>query len=166
MWTILSSRVNRCAVLAVALLSVTAAKADPPRPALVRKIEPARTVDNSALSRSVELRSATLIPLDEALRQLVGEAFLKTASAPLAVDVRTVEPLNPAARTSWPVVVLNGQPIEHTQMDPKEANRLVAFLPDRSRVRPRMRVEVYWVGNEALTRTREPIAVRVAEPIN
>lgn len=166
MWTTSSSRGSRSAVLAVALLAAGGAAADEPRPALTRIVRKPKTVDNAALRRPVELRSATLVALDPALTKLAGEAFVTSAAAPAAVDVRTAEPIDITPRTSWPVVLLDGRPVEHTRLDPAQLDRLVAFLPDRSRLGRDTRVEVYWVGNEERTRTRRPLILRVEAPIN
>lgn len=105
----------------------------------------------------VELRAVRVLRPDSALRRLAGGQFVTQAPDALVIEVRTARALDPTARTSWPVIVLNGQPIASTVGSADSLTILYGFLADRSRIRDRNVVEVYWVGNEQLTRTRQPL---------
>lgn len=105
----------------------------------------------------VVLDSVTVRPLDERLGRLAGPELREEATAPVVLVVHLAGPLDLTPRTSWPVVVLNGRPIENSRIAPSDPRILLGFLPDRERIREQNRVEVYWVGNERLTRTPEPV---------
>lgn len=112
----------------------------------------------------VALSGVEVRPLDDALSELAGEAFLEKASDPLAIVVLTEAPLDPTPRTSWPVIVLNDMVLDNSRMVLEgEALALVAFLPDAELIKVRNTVEVYWVGNEELTRTKEPLVFTAEE---
>jgi hypothetical protein len=173
MWTISSSHADGAAVrplraLPLALLTASALAWPlaaqvaqlPPDAPRVRVVHPVPVLPpqiGDEWLQPVELRSVRALPLDSALRPVVGEPFASAATDPVVIEVRTARPLDPTPRTSWPVVVLNGEPIVHSVVSPDSLAILYGFLPDRSRIRERNVVEVYWVGNEALTRTRQPL---------
>jgi hypothetical protein len=166
MSTTSSSRASRAAACALpALLLAAAAAAEAPRPTLARVRPTPAAAETRAPRKPVELRAATLLrrPAPDVVR-LAGPAFFERAPGAVVVEVRTAEPLDVAPRTSWPVVVLDGRPVEHTRLDPEQPDRLLAFVPRGTELGRDTRVEVYWVGNEALTRTRKPLTLREAEP--
>lgn len=102
---------------------------------------------------SVRLR---LISSDTMLRRLAGSAIL-SATAPVAIDVTTAQPLGNVARTASPEIFVDGTPVGDTW--PLPPNRLVAFLRDRQQLRVGSAITVAWLGNEEQTRTRRPIVL-------
>lgn len=111
----------------------------------------------------VELRavSARGVRGDTALMRLAGPAFLERATDPIAIDVRTERPLGELARDAAPLVYLNGERIDQTRV--AGTDRLIAFLPDRTRIRSENRVAVAWIGSAQATMTREPLTLLAAE---
>lgn len=128
---------------------------DSPRPArpVVKPTRP--SVVQDVRSPSVELRSVTVRRPSANQRKLAGENFLRTATEPLVIEVRTMRPLGNLTRTSSPVIVLNGKQLSETI--PVAADRLVAFLPDRKMIRRTNTVVVEWLGDERLTRSKRPL---------
>ena len=106
----------------------------------------------------VELLSVSvrrLAAADETLRQRAGPSFLAEARDPLVIEVVTARDLGNLARTSSPEIYLNGKRVGDTWA--LDQTRLVAFLPDRSRIKPRNSITVAWLGNEQATRTRHAL---------
>lgn len=172
MWTISSSRgstrlgantakwatcaIALCAAFPAALRAQDVRVApDAPR---VRVTDPVRPLAGpQEWKQPVELTSVFARSLDSTLVRLAGEDFVRAAERPLAIEVHTVRPLDPTPRTSWPVVVLNGQVVRNSRVSPDSAQIIYGFLPDREQVRDRNTVEVFWVGNEESTRTRRSL---------
>jgi hypothetical protein len=90
--------------------------------------------------------------------KLAGDEFLRRASDPLVIEVRTQEPLGDLTRTSSPVIVLNGETLSETI--PLAPNRLVAYLPDRKSIRKTNSVAVAWLGAEEITKSRRTVTFK------
>jgi hypothetical protein len=168
MWMISSSRGKACLQVGICMflgiLLFVQAEAfpqdlapDAPRPARPAVKPPKRAAQGSP-SGTVELRSVTVRRLDAKYEKLAGPEFLRTATEPLVIEVRTLSPLGNLARTSSPVIVLNGKQLSETI--PLSPNTLLAFLPDRKLIRTSNSVRVEWLGDEALTRSRRPLIFR------
>lgn len=110
-----------------------------------------------------ELQAAWIRELDAELEALAGSQFLSRATAPLAVEVQAQEPFDPTPRTSWPVIVLNGQKLKNTRGLRSAPDKLVAFLPDHKLIQEINSVEVVWIGNEDSTRTQSPVRVEAKD---
>ena len=180
MWTILNSRARvrpwvACAALLGMALSACAPAAvgvnqqgeevapDAPQPRPTEVQEELPPFLGSDWLQPVELEAVDVRPLDDALVELAGSAFLEKASNPLVIEVFPKEPLDTTPRTSSPVIVLNGEVLDNTWLLPDERSRLVAFLPDAELIKARNTVEVFWVGNQELTRTKEPLVFTAEE---
>lgn len=133
---------------------------DAPRPARAA-IKPPKTSEYGSPSGTVEMRSVSVRRLDSKHEKLAGSEFLRTATEPLVLEVRTLRPLGNLARTSSPVIVLNGKQLSETI--PISPNTLVVFLPDRKLIRTTNSVRVEWLGDEALTRSRRPLIFRSSD---
>jgi hypothetical protein len=168
MWMILSSlgKVGRqagiCIFLGILFFALSEAMSqdiapDAPRPARAA-VKPPKSSVQSSPSGPVELRSVTVRRLDAKHEKLAGPEFLRTATEPLEIEVRTQRPLGNLTRTSSPVIVLNGKQLSETI--PLPPDRLVAFLPDRKMIRTSNSVRVEWLGDEALTRSRRSLIFR------
>ncbi len=114
-------------------------------------------VDLSQHAKPLILESVSAGALDDDLRALAGAAFLESAANPLAVQVRLASPLPLTVTTSWPVVLLNGEAVKYTRGSPTDSQLLIAFLPDRSRIKDVNTVAAEWVGRGDRTRTPEPL---------
>jgi len=109
----------------------------------------------------VELKSVLVRPLDPKYSALAGPEFLKTAKAPLSIEVRTARSLGIPARNAAPVILLNDERLMNTHA--VAADRLVAFVSDRERLRDVNTVAVVWLGEAAPTKTRRPLTFRPAD---
>ena len=169
MWTTSSFRGNGAVLLLVAplLAGCPGPQEDGPAPDAPRDAVAAPPAAEQAVTgyaqEPVELRSvsARRVEGDTALVRLAGDAFLEGATDPIAIDVRTALPLGELARTAFPAVYLNGERIDETRVG--GADRLVGFLPDRSRIQNENRIAVAWVGSERATMTRAPLTLRADE---
>jgi hypothetical protein len=119
-------------------------------------------VSGTELFQSVELKSVVVRRLDAALEKLAGPEFRKTATDPLAVEVQTRKPLGNLSGASSPLIVLNGEKFTDTWATGKD--RLVAFLPNRSKIKSTNTVAVVWVGREA-TMTKQPLTFRAQDVV-
>ena len=175
MWTTSSSRARR--VLAVLLLLVAmggcrpapapvmapAPEIAPDAPALVRGTVGPVVGDQVERPAPVELRSVTARRLgsDTALRRMAGPRFLAEATEPIVIEVQTERTLGRLTRTASPEIFLNGEQIVDTWPIPPD--RLIAFLPNRSRIRDVNSVTVAWLGSEEATRTRRPLTFKAQD---
>jgi len=107
----------------------------------------------------VEIRSARPVAVrgDSLLERIAGQAFLRQARSPLAIEVITEAPLGDVARTASPEIFLNGERVGDTW--PLPPNRLVVFLPDGSRLQGTVSVTVAWLGSEPRTRSLRPVVL-------
>ena len=164
MWTTSSSRASLLAALVCGAVHAPLAAQprtpqpmppEAPMPALPQEPRPA-IPDRSVRPEPVEIRSVSVRRLaqDSALVRLAGRPFLESAREPLVIEVRTARPLGRLDRTGSPEIYLNGERIGDTWALGED--RLVAFLPDRRRLRELNEVTVAWLGTEELTRTRAP----------
>lgn len=133
------------------------ASPDSPRPAVALAQATSGPWAASYATRPVRLRSVSVGKVGAELRERAGARFLAQASNPLVIQVDVVDPIEPAPRTSSPVIELNGRPLHNTTVDRDDATRLVAFLPDRRLIAKRNQVVVYWVGSETETRSPSPL---------
>lgn len=114
--------------------------------------------DYSNQRTPVELKSVVVRRLDAALEKLAGPGFLRTATEPLAIEVQTQQPLGDLSRTSSPVIILNGEKFPDTWAVGQ--NKLVAFLPDRRRIKETNTVAAAWLGNEEQSMTKSPLTFK------
>jgi hypothetical protein len=139
----------------VALAQETAP--DAPRPARSSKVQPT-TPGRRSQPKTVEIKSVTVGRLDGSTTKLAGVDFMRSATDPLVIEVRTEGPLGDLTRTSSPVIVLNGETLSETI--PLMPNRLIAFLPNRRFIKDTNTVVVVWLGQEELTRSRRALTFR------
>ena len=107
------------------------------------------------MPKPLEIRSVRVSRVDQRTAKLAGDEFMRKATQPLVIEVRTVQPLGDLTRTSSPVIVLNGEVLSETI--PLVPNRLVAFLPDRRTLKETNSVTVVRLGQEDLTRSRRTV---------
>ncbi|MGH7711440.1 MAG: hypothetical protein ACREOG_09150 [Gemmatimonadaceae bacterium] len=109
--------------------------------------------------RPVEISSVRLrrVRDDTSLTRLMGAPRVNAAREPIAIEVVTAEPLGNVERTASLEIYLDEQLIGDTW--PLRPNRLIAFVPDRQRLRPGVSVSVAWLGSEARTRSRRPVVL-------
>lgn len=106
----------------------------------------------------VELKSVVVRPLDAAMQRLAGPEFLRAATDPLLIEVQTQRPLGNLARTSSPVIILNGEKFPDTYAI--NQTTLVAFLRDRDRIKSTNTIAVAWLGDEERTMSKTPLTFR------
>ena len=128
---------------------------DAPRPARSSKV-PLAT--RRSQPERVEIKSVTVGRLGGPMTKLAGNDFMRSATDPLVIEVRTQGPLGDLTRTSSPVIVLNGETLSETI--PLTPNRLIAFLPNRKSIKDTNSVVVVWLGQEELTRSRRALTFR------
>ena len=126
---------------------------DAPRPA--RPTKASSTGGRYSLPKPLEIRSVRVARVDQRTAKLAGDEFMRKATQPLVIEVRTVQPLGDLTRTSSPVIVLNGEVLSETI--PLVPNRLVAFLPDRRTLKETNSVTLVRLGQEDLTRSRRTV---------
>ena len=169
MWMTWNSRAERRGLLAAGATIVIAACSgsqaesapDSPRPArnLTGLAQPATQTDTSVQDRPVEISSVRLrrVRDDTLLTRLMGAPRVSAAREPIAIEVVTAEPIGNVERTASLEIYLDEQLIGDTW--PLRPNRLIAFVPDRQRLRPGVSVTVAWLGSEPRTRSRRPIVL-------
>lgn len=119
----------------------------------------ARPAAHPMQRRPLSLRRARLRRLDPELSRLAGSRFQREAPDPVVIDVRLEAPLDGRPRDSAPLIELNGVPLLSTRQSPEAPDRLVAFLPERSPLRPKNEIRVVWSGSERATRSPEPASI-------
>ena len=137
---------------------------DAPRPA-----RPAPEAGQTRPGRSepvtpVELRSATVRRLrGDDLARMAGPRFMAEAREPLVLEVKTEKPLGNLARTSSPLIILNGKALPDTWAISQDT--LIAFLSDRGALAREgaNTIEVAWLGDEGRTLTRRPLTLRAED---
>jgi hypothetical protein len=178
MWTTSSFRADarRARLPVLALLACVAASAtaqerpsrsaspvapDAPRPARIQAKE--KPVANLyEVKRPVELRSVTVGRLTKKMETLAGTEFVKTATDPLFIEVKTVPGvLGKPPMTAAPVILLNGERLLSTRGGGRDT--LVAFLPDREKIRDTNSVAAIWIGKQEPTMTEKPLTFRRAD---
>jgi hypothetical protein len=130
---------------------------DAPRPARPNK-ESTTTPGRRPQFKSVEIKSVTVGRMSPTMEKLAGADFMRGASNPLVIEVRTQDPLGNLTYTSSPVIVLNGETLSETI--PQGPNRLIAFLPNRRLIKDTNSVVVVWLGREEFTRSKRPLTFR------
>jgi len=133
---------------------------DAPRPAVTREERRPPAVEPSHL-RPVALVSIRAHRPDEKLARFAGPTFLRDARDPVAIEVKTEQPLPTEIRDASPAIVLNGELLADTWAF--QPDTLVAFLPDRARLRDVNSVEVVWIGAEQQTRSPSALTFRRAD---
>jgi len=142
-------------------LADTQVPPDAPRPAPVQPKQP-RVTTNFEVKKSVELRSVTVGRLTKRMEELAGEAFLKSAKDPIYIQVTTVRGvLGKPALASAPIILLNGERLLTTRS--AGPNSLVAFLPDREKIKDLNSVAVAWIGKQEPTLSKKPLRFRRAD---
>jgi hypothetical protein len=103
---------------------------------------------------SVELKSVVVRRIDAKMEKLAGQQFVKAAEEPYYVEVQTQTSLGNLARSSAPVILLNGEKLLNTRATGDHT--LVAFLPNLKSLKDVNSVAVVWLGDEQ-TKTRHPL---------
>jgi len=170
MWMTSSSRAERVgrATTAFVLTAIAAlmgcrgAGPDAPRPAPIAGQAPQPPFeDSSAYAGTIELAAVRVGKLDPVMQRMAGPDFLKAATEPLAIEVQTQRPLPKTPRTTSPVIFLNGERLDNTWVI--QPNRLVAFLPDRRKIKDINAVTAAWIGAESSSLTQKPLTFRAQE---
>jgi hypothetical protein len=111
------------------------------------------------VKRPVVLRSVRVGPLTKKMQSLAGAAFVKTAKDPIFVEVKTSPGvLGKPQMASAPIILLNGERLLNTRSAGPDT--LVAFLPDRERIKGTNSVAVVWIGKQEPTMTPKPLSFR------
>ncbi|MGQ0642006.1 MAG: hypothetical protein ACT4P6_14745 [Gemmatimonadaceae bacterium] len=131
----------------------------PPRDLTALSQPSAQAPDTSVQDRPVEISSVRLrrVRDDTLLTRLMGAPRASAAREPIAIDVVTAEPLGNTERTASLEIYIDEQLIGDTW--PIRPNRLIAFVPDRQRLRVGASISVAWLGSEPRTRSRRPIVL-------
>lgn len=161
MWTTSSSLADRrapVALLLAAALWVPLAgcrAADHPAPDAPRAAASAGAEGQASRARPQEAQELELLRVtfrrldraDDPLARLAGSTFWQRATEPLVLEAQ-LAPFPLPVGDSFPVLVLNGEILQDTVIDPGAEHTLVAFLPDKSRLEAENRVGVRWIGRE------------------
>jgi hypothetical protein len=146
----------------VVLAGMSAVYAQPVPPDAPRPAPPEPKTQRSAGGRAalgpVELKDVVVGRVTGRYATLAGAEFMKTARDPIYIEVQTVTPLGNLARDSAPVILLNDQRLKTTRAI--GADRLVAILPDRDRLKDVNTVAVEWVGERPPTKSPRPLTFR------
>jgi hypothetical protein len=146
-----------CSIYSAPRIAAQEAAPDAPRPARPARVSSTPS-KGSVPRKPVEIRSVKVSRVNATTAKLAGEEFLRRASDPLVIEVRTQEPLGDLTRTSSPVIVLNGETLSETI--PLAPNRLMAYLPDRKNIRRTNSVAVAWLGAEEITKSRRTVTFK------
>jgi len=146
------------ACLSMAACSNESWAPDSPRAAEEKQQPRVSSEDDSAYRGTIELTSVRVHRLDPTLEKMAGPEFMKRAREPLAIEVETAKELPKSPRNTSAVLFLNAERFSDTWMI--LPNKLVAFLPDRSKVREVNTVRAAWTGSEEASRTKKPLTLR------
>ena len=180
MWTISSFRANQALYSIVASVFIFACFSgaisctpyygpETPKTRPVKTIEKPKTINRVQLTRPVVLRSVEvrkLDPSDPKVRNLANQAWLKSASNPLVIEVQLVKPIDLTPRSSMPAIVLNGTPILDTRIHPDTSDKLIAILPNRRLIKDRNTITAVWLGNERETLSKEALIFKEIDIID
>ena len=110
----------------------------------------------------LELAGVRVRPIDEELSRFVSPQLLRTWPNPVAIEATTTTELPSTIGASSPVLIINGEVYPDTwQLRP---NRLIAFVPDRARLRDQNQVQTMWIGGGPESRSREAVTLSVPRP--
>jgi hypothetical protein len=145
-----------CVALPVGARAQTEVAPDSPRPASARPPFSGRGVEAAQppARPTVELKSVTVRRVDEKMAKLAGPQFMHAAEEPFYVEVQTQASLGNTARSSLPVILLNGERLLNTRATGDRT--LVAFLPNLKSLKDSNTVAVVWLG-DSTTKTRQPL---------
>jgi hypothetical protein len=119
-------------------------------------------------AQPVELSHARIItpgPEKSLMLHSFGISPVRLEDQPIVISVQSQAPLDDTPRTSSPVIVINGEVIKQTRLSPEDPSVLIGLVENPEILRTRNKVEVYWVGNEELTRTRKPLVLTLGDLI-
>ncbi|MFP2927085.1 hypothetical protein ACLESO_18165 [Pyxidicoccus sp. 3LG] len=109
--------------------------------------------------KPVELRSVEVrrVRGDAELARMAGESLLANNAEPVAIEVRTAEPLGNLERTASPEIYVNGVRLGDTWALGQD--RLVVIVPegDLKKLQDVNEITVAWLGAESLTRSRKSL---------
>lgn len=154
---VMASGVLLLASLGLAQGPLSQAAPDSPRPARLQVREP-QLATTYEVKRPVELRSVAVgrVSKQKGMEELAGTEFLSTAKEPLFIEVKTVPGvLGKPSMGAAPLILLNGERLLSTRGTSPDT--LVAFLPDRQKIKDTNSVAVMWIGKQEPTRTRKPL---------
>ncbi|MCP3140593.1 hypothetical protein [Pyxidicoccus xibeiensis] len=171
MSTTSSSRASRLLALAFTCVALTGcteeagamadkSQGNPPATATPAGLTaPTPAAPSVAPPKPVELRSVEVrrVRSDTELSRLAGERLLAGNAEPVAIEVRTAEPLGNLERTASPEIYVNGERLGDTWALGQD--RLVVIVPegDLEKLRDMNEITVAWLGAEQLTRTQKPL---------
>jgi hypothetical protein len=154
------------AILAVALTSTEQGwAADTPAPA-TRSIAPLQqgTTTTVRTAQRVKINEVSVRPLqadDPAVSRLLPESARAALKSPVMVTVQVAEPFANLERNASPVIVINGETVSDSIVPFNERNRVVAIVPDSTRLDETVRVQVGWLGDFQRTLS-DPVLAHVA----
>lgn len=76
--------------------------------------------------------------------------------SPVHIAITVEKAFDPRPRSSAPVIVLNGRPMENSRVDYETLTR-IDLVVDRSRLKQRNTVRVAWIGNIENTLSDQPL---------
>ena len=141
-----------CATASTAPDAPLTAAPDAPQAAVA---QPVRSKSAAPDFRRLELATVRVRSIDNELAKFVSPQLLRTWRDPVAVEATTTTDLPSSIGNSSPALIINDEIYVDTwQVRP---NRLIAFVPDRARLRDRNKAETIWIGGGNATRSREAI---------
>ena len=109
--------------------------------------------------RPVELRSvsARRVRGDSELTRMAGEGLLANRAEPVALEVRTAEPLGNLERSASPEIYVNGVRLGDTWAPSQDRLVVIVSEGDLKKLQDVNEVTVAWLGAEPQTRSRTPL---------
>ncbi|QSQ24387.1 hypothetical protein JY651_05340 [Pyxidicoccus parkwayensis] len=161
-----SSRASRLFILACTCAALTGCAEEPRAMANTPSSTPPaatpatlQATGSPTAPRPVELRSVEVkrVRGDAELSRMAGEGLLANGGEPVAIEVRTAEPLGNLERSASPEIYVNGARLGDTWALGQD--RLVVIVPegDLKKLQDANEVTVAWLGAEQLTRSRTPL---------
>ncbi|WP_164013215.1 hypothetical protein [Pyxidicoccus trucidator] len=171
MSTTSSSRASRLLALAFTCAALTGcaeepgsmadkASNNPPAEATPARLQtsPGGTSSPEA-PRPVELRSVAVrrVRGDSELARMAGEGLLADRAEPVAIEVRTAEPLGNLERSASPEIYVNGVRLGDTWAPSQDRLVVIVSESDLKKLQDVNEVTVAWLGAEPQTRSRTPL---------